>query len=225
MTTRQTRPPRWTEYVPLDEVLRAPRNPKNHAASVLESSIGRFGYVESVTLDERTGRLVAGHGRLDQLQASRDAGDDPPDGVTVDGDGNWMIPVSRGWSSRSDQDAEAYLIMSNQATMIGGWDEPELHRILAELRDADLLEFTGFTGDDLDDMRKLHEPPDLDELADDIGDPLEDDGWPVIRVKVPPHVAAAWRTKVEEHSGMEPDAFAALLGVDPLRPPAVDWTP
>lgn len=223
MNTRPAKPARWTEYVGLDEVLRAPRNPKNHNTSVLESSISRFGYVEHVTVDERTGRLVAGHGRLDQLQASRDAGDDPPDGVSIDADGNWMIPVNRGWASRSDQDAEAYLIMSNQSTIIGGWDEPELAQLLAELRDADLLDFTGFTDDDVSDLTRRHgAAPDLDDFAKGLGAGEENAGWPTITIKVPHHISTAWEAHLAGHDDDPAKAMAALLNVDP-DPPA--WEP
>lgn len=153
MTGRQqTRPPRWTEYVPLDDVLRAPRNPKNHHAEVIAASMARFGVVEQPAVDERTGRLVAGHGRLDEWQRRRDAGEDPPDGITISDEGGWMVPVTRGWSSRSDADAEAYLIVSNRSTELGGWDEAGLEEVLRDLRDEDLLEVTGFSDDDLDKL-------------------------------------------------------------------------
>lgn len=152
MTPAKPRPPRWTEYVPLDEILRAPRNPKNHNAQVIGASMARFGVVELPAVDERTGRLVAGHGRLDDWEHRRDAGEDPPEGVTTNDSGAWMVPVNRGWASRSDADAEAYLIVSNRSTELGGWDETELSQVLSDLREQDLLDFTGFAEDDLAKM-------------------------------------------------------------------------
>jgi hypothetical protein len=132
--------------MPLDDIVRAPRNPKAHAAEIIANSVSRFGVVELPALDERTGRLVAGHGRLDDLVARRAAGEQPPDGIDTDPDGQWLVPVARGWSSRSDADAEAYLIVSNQATTAGGWDDTGLAQVLADLRDQDpdLLTVTGF---------------------------------------------------------------------------------
>lgn len=137
---------RRTVYVPLATITRAPRNPKGHDAEMIAGSISRFGVVEIPTIDERTGRLVAGHGRLDDLVARKAAGEDPPDGVDVDAGGDWMVPVQRGWSSRSDADAEAYLIVSNSSGAAGGWDEANLAQLLADLRDQDpaLLDLTGF---------------------------------------------------------------------------------
>jgi hypothetical protein len=148
----QDRPPRWTEYVPLDEVLRAPRNPKNHNAQVIAASMARFGVVELPDVDERTGRLVAGHGRLEDWEHRRDADEDPPEGVQLDADGRWLVPVNRGWSSRSDADAEAYLIVSNKSTELGGWDDTELADVLTDLRDQGLLEYTGFDDGDIEKL-------------------------------------------------------------------------
>jgi hypothetical protein len=146
--------PRWTEYVDLDEVLRAPRNPKSHNAEVIAASMSRFGIVELPALDERTGRLVAGHGRLSDWQHRRDAGEDPPEGVQVDAEGRWLVPVNRGWSSRSDADAEAYLIVSNRSTELGGWDDAALAEMLGDLQEVDLLDFTGYTDADLERLAR-----------------------------------------------------------------------
>lgn len=141
--------PRWTEYVPLNSVLRATRNPKLHDTEVIRASIGRFGVVELPAMDERTGRLVAGHGRLDEWQRAQSAGEDPPDGVKAADDGVWHVPVLRGWRSNSDAEAEAYLVVSNRSTELGGWDDIELSQVLHDLRDNDLLEFTGYDDDDV----------------------------------------------------------------------------
>lgn len=137
--------------MPLADVLRAPRNPKKHAQTVISRSITKYGVVELPALDERTGRLVAGHGRLTDWQTRRAAGEEPPDGIRVGADGEWLVPVNRGWASRSDADADAYLLVSNQATIAGGWDDAQLGEMLAGLRDTDtdLLETAGFGDDEL----------------------------------------------------------------------------
>lgn len=145
-------PPRRVEYMRLDEIQHAPRNPKGHDGPGINRAIQHFGLGELPLLDERTGLLVAGHGRLEQLekmlQASAVA---PPDGVSVDGDGMWLVPVVRGWASRSDGDAEAYLVASNHLTTRGGWDDAGLADMLSGLAELDpaLLEVTGFSEGDL----------------------------------------------------------------------------
>lgn len=148
----ETKAPRWTAYMPLDEVLKAPRNPKNHNAQVIAASMVRFGVVELPALDERTGRLVAGHGRLEDWQARRSLDEPPPEGVITDTEGNWLVPVSRGWSSRDDSEAEAYLITSNNSVILGGWNEQELNTVLADLArdDFGLAQVTGYGASELE---------------------------------------------------------------------------
>lgn len=140
---------RYVDYIPLDQIRGATRNPKGHDTTGIRTSIERFGYGELPLLDERTGRLVAGHGRHEQITAMHTAGEAPPDGVQLAADGAWMVPVIRGWASRSDAEAEAYLVASNQLTTKGGWDTRELAEVLEDLAEAQLLELTGFTDDDL----------------------------------------------------------------------------
>lgn len=142
---------RRIEMMPLASISGASRNPKKHAKDDIAASIGRFGYVEPCVFDERTGRLVAGHGRIESLRAAKGKGDSPPQGVeTVDGE--WLVPVLRGWASRSDAEADAYLVASNQLTTKGGWDDAELASLLDGLEKQASLEGTGYTPDDVEDL-------------------------------------------------------------------------
>jgi DNA modification methylase len=158
------------EYIPLAQLQVAARNPKKHAIGPLGSSISRFGYVEPIVLDERTQRMVAGHGRRETLLKMHAEGEAPPAGVRQ-ADGDWLVPVVRGWSSKSDKDAEAYLIASNRHVELGGWDDSAL---AALLQDID-LEGTGFTQDDLTALLNevaepellLGDPDDVPEEPDD----------------------------------------------------------
>lgn len=215
---------RRIEYMPLGKLERAPRNPKRHDAEGIGASVGHFGLVETPALDDRTGRLVAGHGRLDDLLTRREAGQAPPDGVQVSPEGEWLVPVLRGWASRSDADAEAYLVASNQLTAKAGWDREGLAELLGDLQeqDAHLATLTGFDEKELDDLARFLEPPSLDEFAGTLRAPQESDGWPVVRIKAPHHLAAAWDAHLEAHDGDEAAALAALLGVDPEPP---KWNP
>jgi len=69
---------RHIEYMPIDSILPATSNPKNHAHQQIVNSVGRFGLASPPVLDERTGRLVAGHGRIEALTIMRDSGQTPP---------------------------------------------------------------------------------------------------------------------------------------------------
>lgn len=167
---------RRVEYLPLGEVAQADVNPKRHHGHGIAASIQRFGLAELPLVDERTGRLVAGHGRLAQAQAMYDTGQTPPDGVRVDDGGGWLLPVIRGWSSRSDAEASAYLVASNQLTIAGGWDEVELVDILGDLAELGLLELTGFTEDDRAALAAGQQVPGLDAFRSFDDWDFDDDG-------------------------------------------------
>jgi hypothetical protein len=163
---------RRLELVPLDELVPADRNPKLHDDEGIAASLDAFGFVEPVVLDERTGRLVVGHGRWEGLVAKRDGGAVPPEGIVVDKDGTWRVPVLRGWSSDSDDQAAAYLVAANRLTMAGGWDDEALAAVLEDLAASDMLDVTGFL---LDDIAELIVGDDDDEesIYDDtvVGEP------------------------------------------------------
>lgn len=151
---------RWLELVPLDELEKrhALRNPRLHDKQGLRASISRHGFVEVPTIDERTGRLVAGHGRLSDIADRRDAGEDPPDGVEMADDGTWLVPVLRGWASNSNADAEAYVVTSNRVGE-GCWDDDMLASMLADYKsDPEWLIGTGFGEDEVDKLLGKGEP-------------------------------------------------------------------
>jgi ParB-like chromosome segregation protein Spo0J len=139
------------EYLPLDELVRWPRNPKDHAHDAIAESFGRFGFVEPMVLDERSGKLVAGHGRLDTLQSLKSRGDHPPAGIRAL-NGRWYAPVIRGIAFKDDAEAESYLLASNRLVELGGWDEKGLSAMLADLAAQQRLDGTGFDKDDVDDL-------------------------------------------------------------------------
>ncbi len=136
--------------MPLTELVSAPRNPKGHDQDGIGRSMSRFGFTAPIELDDRTGRIASGHGRLAQLLTRKEAGQEPPEGVEVTPDGDWLAPVVRGWSSRDDAEAEAYLIAANQLTVRGGWeDEALLSEMLATVAASDSgLDGVGFSDDD-----------------------------------------------------------------------------
>jgi len=155
---------RQIEYTPIDQLTGAPNNPKQHRTDLVQRSISRFGYVAPAIIDERTGRLVVGHGRTEALLALRDQGDSPPEGVRQADDGTWLVPVLRGWSSRSDEEAAAYLIADNRHTELGGWDNDALAKLLDDIGDPDLVDLTGW------DLEELAGLLDTDEEMPDEGD-------------------------------------------------------
>jgi hypothetical protein len=151
-TPATTTASRRIEYMPLDEIPAAWRNPRVHDLPALRRAITRFGFTNPPILDERTGRLVAGHGRRLVLAEMRDADEYPPEGVSLADDGQWLVPVVRGWASASDSEAEAVLIGDNRLGELAAWDDRALTEMLDELLDQHMIEPAGFTADDLDEL-------------------------------------------------------------------------
>lgn len=202
--------PRWIDYVRLDELPSAPRNPNLHDTESIAGSITRHGVVEPCVLDERTGRLVAGHGRRDDLLDRMEQGAQPPDGVIVDDDGMWKAPVERGWASADDAEAEAYLVASNLQPK---WHLDGLAELLVDLQESPLgLAGTGYNDDDVTDLLALTAPPpDLDDLASQLGEPQPEDFWKTLTIKLPPELLARWVSATAGVGGTEADKLAALL--------------
>lgn len=143
----------FIEYVPLGQLQKAPRNPKLHAFDELGQSIDRFGYVQPCLVDEATGQLAAGHGRVERLEKMKAAGVAPPDRIQVDKAGEWLVPVIRGVAFKSPQEAEAYLVADNRLVEMGGWDDKKLAEILNDLRSQSTsFEGIGWSEAELDRM-------------------------------------------------------------------------
>jgi DNA modification methylase len=156
------------QYVDLDELEPDPRNPKLHADEIIRESMGRFGYIDPIVRDDRTGMILSGHGRRDALAILRDGGDRPPVGVKVE-DGRWLVPVTTGWSSVSDEEAGAAIVALNRTVEAGGWNDAALEQLLLSLGGD--LAGTGYDDEDMDELRdKLDrlDPPDPsdDEIPD-----------------------------------------------------------
>jgi hypothetical protein len=146
------------EYLPLAEVNRWPRNPKQHALDIIGESMERFGFTQPLLIDESTKRIVAGHGRLDTLQTMKDSGRPAPERI-LEKDGEWLIPVIRGISFKNEKEAEAYLLSDNQITILGGWDNELLDNMLKD--HTENLSGLGFPADKIAglDNRDMAEIP------------------------------------------------------------------
>lgn len=160
------------EYVSLATLKRWPRNPKMHDKEQIQKSIGRFGFVDPITVDEKSGHMVAGHGRLETLEAMKLSGQDPPERIKVAKDGDWLVPVIRGVSFANSTEAEAYLIATNRLVEIGGWDEKALTLILDDLRKSSYsLSGVGWDEKELDRMvAEVTQEPVRDDTPGDLAD-------------------------------------------------------
>jgi hypothetical protein len=139
------------EMMRLSEIQGAIRNPKQHDTKRIEESLERFGFISPVTIDEKTGRLVAGHGRLEALKHRKAMNLPPPGRIEVAPDGEWLVPVLRGIVFEDARQAEAYLLADNRLVEAGGWDEGELLAMLSDIqKDTTSLEGIGWDAHDLD---------------------------------------------------------------------------
>jgi hypothetical protein len=138
-------------YLPLSELQPNPANPKDHDLGAIAEAIRTHGYVAPVIRDERTGYLLAGHGRVELLRHLAARGEQPPAGIERDPAGAWLVPTVTGYATVSDDQARRYLIADNRTTELGGWDEAALAELLTDLASTDSgLVGTGYDGEDLD---------------------------------------------------------------------------
>jgi hypothetical protein len=140
--------PLKTTYVLLDDVVEADQNVRDHSDGDpdLVGSINRFGYLLPGFRDDRTGKLIDGHGRLYRLRDWRDAGREPPANVQVTVKG-WKVPLITGWASQDDAEAEAAAVALQPKD--GRYNEGTLYEILHRQDDLTGL---GFRQDDVADL-------------------------------------------------------------------------
>lgn len=138
------------EYMALNELVRAKRNPKRHDVASIRASIERFGVAAvCAVVNEKTGVMVAGHGRCEVLAAMHAENVKPPSRVQVRADGVWMVPVLRGVSFKNASEAEAFLVADNRLVELGGWDRQELAELL---KDIDRYDGIGYASNEIDNL-------------------------------------------------------------------------
>ena len=127
-----------TEMRRLTSLEPAKRNARTHSRKQLKqiaSSIERFGFTNPVLVDE-TGRIVAGHGRVEAARLL----------------GMHEVPVIC-LSELSDKELKAYALADNKLALNAGWDPEILAIEFQELLDLDCdLEITGFALAEIDSV-------------------------------------------------------------------------
>ena len=147
------------ELVPADY---NPRQIDNHQLEALKRSLDRWGFVEPVVMNKRTGRIVGGHQRVKAALALA-----VPEVPTV-------------WVDIDEEGEKALNIALNQIS--GDWREDKLALLLDELQGkGQSLEDLGFAQDRLDDLlAELRQGPelqgDLDEVPEPPAEPITQPG-------------------------------------------------
>lgn len=144
------------DYISISEILKWPRNPKKHDEKNMDASIERFGFADPLTIDESTGHLVEGHGRIEALERRRKRGAVPPLRIRVADGGAWLVPVVRGVSFANALEAEAYVVAHNRVGE-GLWDNAALAEILAAQKEIS-LDGLGFDDGEVEKILAKHNP-------------------------------------------------------------------
>ena len=139
-----------------------PRSISEHQAEALKRSLDRWGFVEPIVANKRTGRIVGGHQRLDGALALA------------------LPKVPVHWIDVDESSEKALNIALNKIS--GDWDEDLLGKLLADLeRDGQDLEDLGFDADELQEIIDAAAPEpelsgDLDAIPEPPAEPITQPG-------------------------------------------------
>ncbi len=133
-----------------------PENARKHSErniAAIQGSLEKFEQQRPLVVWNNT--VIAGNGTL---QAAKDLG--------------WTeIQISRVPDEWDYSEARAYAIADNRTSELAEWDGESLLMALQDLP-VELLNATGFDDVDLDGLIKVFgEPPSLDDLMDEFGEP------------------------------------------------------
>lgn len=174
------------KYIPLSRAVLWERNPKRHDIGGIAQSIRRYGFKDEPhfdpSLNEGSGGIVEGNGRLVALQMMLDGGDDLPRGLKPGSNGEWLVPIKFGVDAADEREAKAYALDHNNLTLSGSdftafemaqlW-ENEYTEVLTELAEVGKLPVS-VSGDDLDALLKqFEEPPEVPEPQIDKAEELQ----------------------------------------------------
>ncbi len=147
------------EVVSVKDLKPHSKNPKLHNVKLIQKSIDTLGFVDDVVIDENN-VILGGHGRI---KALKEIGEEAVEVIRVS---NW-----------DEKQKEKYLLVANQSTILGGFDDE-----MIKLFDDETLKFSemyidlGINEEDDDTYSKVVESPiympseipaELDEMFDD----------------------------------------------------------
>ena len=207
------------EYIDLDDVIEADSNPKDHDLGVIYESIKRFGFTNPIMINESTGKLLAGHGRLQALKMMKDNGEEAPLRIDTQKDLEddriefWYVPVLTGIDFSNPAEAQAYLLADNRLTEIGGWKPVDLVESLNEIiKETGELDGTGYDLDDVDTILRDLEKTNIfekDSTPAATSQPIDTDEKEVTiavgryKFKVPAEDFYEWEEMVKSSSGSQ----------------------
>lgn len=159
------------ETMSIAELAALPLNAKLHDLQTIEASITRWGFLDRIIVNETTGHILSGHGRLETLHRMQGSGEPPPENVTEEGT-RWLVPIDVVSVPESEEWDVAESM--NRTTELGGRNEDILREQLAKRSSSpELLAAMGY---DRDALKKAlaggdREPVEEDEPPEPPADP------------------------------------------------------
>lgn len=188
-----------TTSVPLDTLEKWPGNARRGIVAGIKESIRVNGVFQPLIVQKSTNRIIAGNHRYDALvklhEEEPDKWGDRADVIILDVNDNRALKMN---------------VADNKTSDDASWDtEALVAQLRAVLDDDGSLLGTGFAEDELDDLVSLIEADDLDALADEFGEPNDDDLWPTVSIKMPPDLRDRFIDALESYDG---DTHAQQVG-------------
>jgi len=166
----------YRKAIPVTDLIEHPDNPRRGHDHLVGESIDVNGFYGAIIVQKSTNRIVAGNTRYRAMVA---AGAKTVPAFVVDVD---------------DDEARRIMLTDNRTSDLARYDDDALLAALQAINETDaLLAGTGYDEHDLAALQHLLTPPDLDDLADNVGDPTSDDVLQRVTLILSPSVAARLR--------------------------------
>ena len=179
----------------VDQLLANPLNYRLHPDNqqqALAGAIDDIGFIRSVTVNQRTGRVVDGHLRV-TLAARSGVESLPVEYVDLD----------------EAEEAQALLSLDPIAAMAAS-DKAKLDELMRAVQSDDKRVQAMIS--EIAESEGMFDMLSLDELADKYGETNERDFWPVVRVQVSPETMSKYEAIMESLPGNdEAEKFDALV--------------
>lgn len=181
--------------VDIDKLIPNPKNPNKHPKEQIEL-LGRIikatGWRQPITVSNRSGFIVKGHGRLFAARAA---------GLTA-------APVDyQEYASEAEEYAD--LVADNRLAELAEMDKGKLAELFAELEPG-AIKLTGYSEEEAEDIQNLIADMDINaEIAEDLVPAAEIDEEPVTE---PGDVWILGKNKLICGDSTAPETYEALMG-------------
>ena len=116
-------------YIRLSELHSWESNPKDHDIPYLKGLIRAYGFNQPPAF--REGILYVGNGRVHALFEMKRDGESAPQGITLDTDGEWFVPVM-DLDHLTEAQAKAYAVQDNQANQPGKINRKMVRKLIEQ---------------------------------------------------------------------------------------------